>query len=103
MNLAFLSDPIDRVFDRGSFVAIERKDRKRYANLMLSLMSSKFRYLLAAVEYDPVKFAGPPRNVNKDEVTEYFVESGIGIICKSVSLVPKIDFESQMYIENIII
>ena len=93
MNLAFLSDPIDRVFDRGSFVAIERKDRKRYAKLMLSLMSSKFRYLLAAVEYDPVKFDGPPRNVNKDEVAEYFVESGIGIICKSVSLPPEIDFE----------
>ena len=83
MNLSFLSDPIDRVFDRGSFVAIERKDRKRYATLMLSLLSSKFRYLLAAVEYDPVKFAGPPRNVNKDEVTEYFVESGIGIICRA--------------------
>ena len=93
MNLAFLRDPIDRVFDRGSFVAIERKDRKRYAKLMLSLMSSKFRYLLAAVEYDPVKFDGPPRNVNKDEVAEYFVESGIGIICKSVSLPPEIDFE----------
>ena len=93
MNLAFLRDPIDRVFDRGSFVAIERKDRKRYAKLMLSLMSSKFRYLLAAVEYDPVKFAGPPRNVNKVEVAEYFVESGICIICKSVSLLPEIDSE----------
>ena len=93
MNLSFLSDPIDRVFDRGSFVAIERKDRKRYATLMLSLLSSKFRYLLAAVEYDPVKFAGPPRNVNKDEVTEYFVESGIGIIWKFSSFLPEIDFE----------
>ena len=93
MNLSFLSDPIDRVFDRGSFVAIERKDRKRYATLMLSLLSSKFRYLLAAVEYDPVKFTGPPRNVNKDEVTEYFVESGIGIIWKFSSFLPEIDFE----------
>ena len=93
MNLSFLSDPIDRVFDRGSFVAIERKDRKRYATLMLSLLSSKFRYLLAAVEYDPFKFAGPPRSVNKHEVTEYFVESGIGIIWKSASVLLEIDFE----------
>ena len=90
MNLAFLSDPIDRVFDRGSFVAIERKDRKRYANLMLSLMSSKFRYLLAAVEYDPVKFAGPPRNVNKDEITEYFVKSGKALYVNLYHSFPKL-------------
>ena len=60
MNIDMLETPIDRVFDRGSYVAIEREDRQKYVKLMLSLMSSKFRYLLAAVQYDPTRFEGPP-------------------------------------------
>jgi thiopurine S-methyltransferase len=80
MNEKVLEGPMDCVFDRGSYVAIERDDRKKYVQLMLSMMSSKFRYLLAAVEYDPTRFEGPPRHVDKEEVTEYFTKSGTILI-----------------------
>ena len=80
MNGNVLEGTIDCVFDRGSYVAIERDDRKKYVHLMLSMMSSKFRYLLAAVEYDPTKYAGPPRHVDEEEITEYFRKAGTIIL-----------------------
>ena len=80
MNGKVLEGTVDCVFDRGSYVAIEREDRKQYVQLMLSMMSSKFRYLLAAVEYDPTRFEGPPRHVDNEEVTEYFAKSGTTLI-----------------------
>lgn len=75
-TLKLLGDPVDCVFDRGSYVAIERQDRKTYVKLMLSLMAPKFRYLLAAVVYDCTKFEGPPRHVERKEVTEFFTRPG---------------------------
>ena len=77
MNMNLLENPIDRVFDRGSYVAIEREDRAKYVMLMLSLLAPKFRYLLAAVQYDPTRFEGPPRHVDREEVTKYFTKSGM--------------------------
>jgi len=72
MNLEILETPIDRVFDRGSYVAIEREDREKYVKLMLTLMSPKFKYLLAAVQYDPTKFDGPPRHADREELTKFY-------------------------------
>ena len=76
MNLKILGDPVDCVFDRGSYVAIEKQDRKKYVSLMLSLMAPKFRYLLATLVYDDTKFEGPPRHVERSEVTEFFASPG---------------------------
>ena len=76
MNLEILETPIDRVFDRGSYVAIEREDREKYVKLMLTLMSPKFKYLLAAVQYDPTKFDGPPRHADREELTNFYTTPG---------------------------
>ena len=76
MNLEILETPIDRVFDRGSYVAIEREDREKYVKLMLTLMSPKFKYLLAAVQYDPTKFDGPPRHAGREELTNFYTTPG---------------------------
>ena len=77
MNLRVLGDPVDRVFDRGSYVAIEKQDRKRYVKLMLSLMAPKFRYLLATCKYDDTKMTQPvPRHVEGTEVAEDFAGTG---------------------------
>ena len=82
MNRQQLDGPVDRVFDRGSYVAIEREDRQRYAKLMMSLMAPKFCYLLATVEYDPTKFEGPPRHVDRTELSKYFINSGNSLVAR---------------------
>ena len=75
MDSKILGDPVDCIFDRGSYVAIEREDRKPYVKLMLSLVAPKFRYLLATLEYDYTKFDGPPRHVDIKEVSEFFTSN----------------------------
>ena len=76
MNLKIFGDPADCVFDRGSYVAIEAHDRKKYTKLMLSLVAPKFRYLLSAVKYDPTQYDGAPRHVDDEEVTDFFTGEG---------------------------
>ncbi|CAK6441382.1 unnamed protein product [Pipistrellus nathusii] len=62
----------DRIWDRGAFVAINPGDRKRYADIMLSLMRRGFHYLLSVFSYDPTKYAGPPFYVSDDEIEILF-------------------------------
>ncbi|XP_059544721.1 thiopurine S-methyltransferase [Myotis daubentonii] len=62
----------DRIWDRGAFVAINPGDRKRYADIMLSLMRKGFQYLLSVFSYDPTKYAGPPFYVSDDEIKRLF-------------------------------
>ncbi|XP_023620661.1 thiopurine S-methyltransferase isoform X2 [Myotis lucifugus] len=62
----------DRIWDRGAFVAINPGDRKRYADIMLSLMRKGFHYLLSVFSYDPTKYAGPPFYVSDDEIERLF-------------------------------
>ena len=49
------------MFDRGSYVAIEKEDRKKYIELMYSLYSPEARHLAVTHEYDWTKHDGPPR------------------------------------------
>ncbi|XP_037795468.1 thiopurine S-methyltransferase-like [Penaeus monodon] len=63
----------DSVFDRGSLVAIYEDDRERYAELMKSILSSDFRYLVNLTQYTPTEnFNGPPRNVPTALVQKLF-------------------------------
>lgn len=62
----------DRIWDRGALVAINPGDRKRYADVMLSLTAKSFQYLLAVLSYDPTKHAGPPFYVSDAEVRKLF-------------------------------
>ncbi|XP_036893898.1 thiopurine S-methyltransferase [Sturnira hondurensis] len=62
----------DRIWDRGSLVAVNPGDRKRYADIMLSLMRKGFQYLLSVVSYDPTKHAGPPFYVSDAEIERLF-------------------------------
>ena len=49
------------MFDRGSYVAIEKEDRRKYIELMYSLYSPEARHLAVTHEYDWTKHDGPPR------------------------------------------
>ncbi|XP_077123781.1 thiopurine S-methyltransferase-like [Ranitomeya variabilis] len=58
----------DGMWDRGAFVAVNPKDRERYANIVLSLMAKDCRYLLVTVEYDIKLVRGPPFYVSDSDL-----------------------------------
>ncbi|ESN95878.1 hypothetical protein HELRODRAFT_185947 [Helobdella robusta] len=64
----------DFIWDRGSFVAIEKSDRKRYAEVMLALMRPGSVHLIEAFDYDVGDgcFEGPPRSLPFKEVQKLF-------------------------------
>uniref|UniRef100_A0A4X1VMC4 Thiopurine S-methyltransferase n=1 Tax=Sus scrofa TaxID=9823 RepID=A0A4X1VMC4_PIG len=80
----------DRIWDRGAFVAVNPGDRKRYADVMLSLTSTGFQYFLCVLAYDPTKHAGPPFYVPDAEIERLF-----GSIC-NIHCLEKVDvFEER--------
>ncbi|NXA46979.1 TPMT methyltransferase, partial [Nothocercus julius] len=62
----------DGVWDRGALVAVNPRDRQRYASLMISLMEKNSSYLLVTVLYDPNKHKGPPFYVPESEIRSLF-------------------------------
>ncbi|XP_062952873.1 thiopurine S-methyltransferase isoform X4 [Cynocephalus volans] len=66
----------DRIWDRGALVAVNPRDRKCYADTVLSLLRKGFHYLVSVVSYDPTKHAGPPFYVPDAEIKRLF-----GTIC----------------------
>ncbi|XP_033290732.1 thiopurine S-methyltransferase isoform X1 [Orcinus orca] len=75
----------DRIWDRGALVAINPGDRKRYADIMLSLTRTGFQYLLSVFSYDPTKHAGPPFYVPDAEIRTLF-----GSVC-NIHCLEKVD------------
>ncbi|XP_059965788.1 thiopurine S-methyltransferase [Mesoplodon densirostris] len=75
----------DRIWDRGALVAINPGDRKRYADIMLSLTRTGFQYLLSVFSYDPTKHAGPPFYVPDAEIKTLF-----GSVC-NIHCLEKVD------------
>jgi len=65
----------DCIWDRGGFVALPVKERKRYANINRSLMSPKCRYLLDTFLVDNGIFGGPPFNCSEADVNAAFGSS----------------------------
>ncbi|XP_038133915.1 probable thiopurine S-methyltransferase isoform X4 [Cyprinodon tularosa] len=63
------------IWDRGSLVAINPKDRDRYAALILSLMAADCRYLLDTFLYNPDLYEGPPFFVPDEQVLGLFGSS----------------------------
>ncbi|XP_041811616.1 probable thiopurine S-methyltransferase [Chelmon rostratus] len=60
------------IWDRGSLVAINPKDREKYAALITSLMAKDCRYLLATMLYNPELYPGPPFFVPDEQVQSLF-------------------------------
>ncbi|XP_056154680.1 probable thiopurine S-methyltransferase isoform X1 [Lampris incognitus] len=63
------------IWDRGSLVAINPKDREKYASLIISLMAKDCRYLLDTLLYNPELYKGPPFFVPNDQVQRLFGNS----------------------------
>lgn len=62
----------DKIWDRGSLVAINPGDHDRYADIILSLLRKEFQYFVAVLSYDPTKYAGPPFYVPDAELKRLF-------------------------------
>ncbi|XP_054910972.1 probable thiopurine S-methyltransferase isoform X2 [Poeciliopsis prolifica] len=60
------------IWDRGSLVAINPRDRNRYAALIVSLMAPDCRYLLDTLLYNPELYRGPPFFVPDEQVQSLF-------------------------------
>ncbi|XP_041867491.1 probable thiopurine S-methyltransferase isoform X2 [Melanotaenia boesemani] len=63
------------IWDRGSLVAINPKDREKYADLMVSLMDGDCRYLLDTFLYNPDSYSGPPFFVPDEQIHSLFGRS----------------------------
>lgn len=63
------------IWDRGSLVAINPKDREKYASLIISLMAKDCRYLLDTLLYNPELYKGPPFFVPDEQVQSLFGKS----------------------------
>ncbi|KAK5883389.1 hypothetical protein CesoFtcFv8_019725 [Champsocephalus esox] len=63
------------IWDRGSLVAINPRDREKYAALIVSLMAKDCRYLLDTMLYNPELYKGPPFLVPDDQVNSLFGKS----------------------------
>ncbi|XP_029918719.1 probable thiopurine S-methyltransferase isoform X1 [Myripristis murdjan] len=60
------------IWDRGSLVAINPRDREKYASLIMSLMAKDCRYLLDTLLYNPELYKGPPFFVPDEQVHSLF-------------------------------
>ncbi|CAB1351224.1 unnamed protein product [Coregonus sp. 'balchen'] len=63
------------IWDRGSLVAINPRDRQKYAALIRSLMDKDCRYLLDTLLYNPEVYKGPPFFVPDEQVQSLFGKS----------------------------
>lgn len=65
-----LSSTVDRVVDRGSFVAIEPQKRHEYVTVLDSLLKPGGSILLLAMEFDTQYKTGPPNSVTEDDIKD---------------------------------
>ena len=62
----------DLIWDRGSLVAINPKDRVKYANIIKGVIGPQTSYLLNAVMYDQSRYPGPPMSVTHEVINELY-------------------------------
>ncbi len=60
------------VYDRAALIAMERPDRPRYYDHMLSIIPAVSNMLLITLDYDQAEMTGPPFAVPTAEIHEYY-------------------------------
>ncbi|XP_042362823.1 probable thiopurine S-methyltransferase isoform X2 [Plectropomus leopardus] len=70
-----IEDQFGAIWDRGSLVAINPRDREKYAALITSLMAKDCKYLLDTLLYNPDLYKGPPFFVPDEQVKSLFGKS----------------------------
>jgi len=67
----------DAIYDRGSIVALDQPERKRYVNHLMSFLEPGGRILLITLEYDQNQMTGPPFSVPADEIERLYAPYGV--------------------------
>ncbi|XP_045158980.2 probable thiopurine S-methyltransferase isoform X2 [Mercenaria mercenaria] len=67
-----LCGQFDIIFDSKSFVAINKSDRQKYVNVLLSLMKTDGKYYLSAFDYDQSVWPGPPHSTPGEVVNSCY-------------------------------
>ncbi|XP_006011442.1 probable thiopurine S-methyltransferase isoform X2 [Latimeria chalumnae] len=70
-----VAEKFNGIWDRGSLVAINPRDRQRYTDLIVTLMEEDCHYLLDTFLYDPSVHKGPPFYVPDHEIENLFGKS----------------------------
>jgi len=60
------------VYDRAALIALERHDRPRYYDHMLSILPAGCDMLLISLEYDQTEMQGPPFSVPVEEIIQRY-------------------------------
>ncbi|XP_029637164.1 probable thiopurine S-methyltransferase isoform X3 [Octopus sinensis] len=60
------------IWDRGALEAISPKTRIRYSQVIKELLSPDCHYMIAAMQYDPSIFQGPPHNVTEEDIQNLY-------------------------------
>ena len=60
------------IYDRASIVAIEKFERKKYVDHLISFLGPVGRILLITLEYNQNKMMGPPYSVTTEEIESLF-------------------------------
>ena len=68
--------PFKAIYDRASIVAIEKLERKKYADHLISFLDQKGRILLITIEYNQNQMEGPPYSVSAEEIESLFTPMG---------------------------
>lgn len=72
----------DIIWDRGSFEAINEKDRGRYVAMMMSLLTGDGFYLLNTKDYSLSEYGGPPLAANTDDLKQLFHNHEVALLDK---------------------
>ncbi len=64
------------IYDRASIVAIEKLERKKYVEHLISFLDQAGRILLITMEYNQNQMEGPPYSVPADEIESLFAPWG---------------------------
>ena len=68
-------DACELVYDRAALIALERDDRPRYYDHMMSILPASCNMLLITLEYDQAEMRGPPFSVPTDEVLQRYKDA----------------------------
>ena len=72
--------PFNRVWDRGSLVAIEPKDRTKYAEVTSLLLEENGKMLVSTLVYDESKYHGPPYSINQMELQRLYPAMEVSLL-----------------------
>ena len=68
--------PFKAIYDRASIIAIDKLERRKYVDHLISFLDPAGRILLITLEYNQNQMGGPPYSVPREEIESLFSPLG---------------------------